>query len=176
MSAIRFAGAMCVLALVWVPASTAGSQDAFGDAAAVIQFQRSVDAYAFQHRQVHSRLGKGADQRAMAEGMRAARPSAADGDVFTPIVGAAFRTRIAMGLRRQACRIPAPDSASYEVPRVGAPAAGSQPLPACLSNILPRLPEELEYRISGVTIALLDTHADMVVDVLHAALPAPEER
>jgi hypothetical protein len=48
-------------------------------------------------------------------------------------------------------------------------------LPACVLRVLPRLPEELEYRQTGVVIILLDTHANMVVDVLHGAFPRPDD-
>jgi hypothetical protein len=45
-----------------------------------------------------------------------------------------------------------------------------------VSSVLPRLPEELEYRVASVALILLDTHANMVVDVLHGAFPLSEER
>ncbi len=175
MSAIRVA-AVCVVAVTCAAASTARSQDAFGDAAAITQFQRSVDAYAFQHRQVQRRLGEAADQSVMAAAMRAARPAAADGDFFTPIIAAAFRSRIAMALRTQGCKIAMTGTVSSEVPRVGTLAIGTQAVPSCLLAVLPRLPDELEYRAASVAIILVDTHANMVVDVLHGASSPPEDR
>jgi hypothetical protein len=36
---------------------------------------------------------------------------------------------------------------------------------------LPRLPDELEHRARGVALVLVDTHANLIVDVLHAAFP-----
>lgn len=42
-----------------------------------------------------------------------------------------------------------------------------------LLNALPALPEELEYRFIGWDLALVDVHADLVVDILKNALPAP---
>ena len=170
MSTIRLVGAVCLAAVLGL-AICAGSQGNFGDAAAIIQFQRSVDSYAFQHRQVQRRLGEGADPNAMAAGMRAARPTA-DGDYFTPIVAAAFRSRIAIALRAPGCKIAAQGTPSSEVPRVGPLAIDTYALPNCVSGVLPRLPEELEYRVASVTIILLDTHANMVVDVLHGAFLA----
>jgi hypothetical protein len=173
MGDIKFAGLVCGLAIACVAASSARSQEAFGDAPAITQFQRSVDAYTFQHRQVQRRLGEGADQSLMAAGMHAARPSAADGDFFTPIVAAAFRNRIAVALRAPECKITASGTSS-EVPRVGALTIGTAPVPACVLKVLPHLPEELEYRAASVVLLLVDTHANMVVDVLHGAFPAPE--
>ena len=172
MNALRIAGACCVVAVTCAAASTAHSQDAFGDTAAMTQFQRSVDTYAFQHRQVQRRLGEGADQRAMAAGMYAARQSAADGDFFTPTIAAAFHNRIATALRRQDCKIVSAGTPISEVPRVGFLTIQTSNLPDCVLSVLPRLPEELQYREAGVVIVLLDTHANMVVDVLHGALPA----
>jgi hypothetical protein len=169
MNAIRFVGAVCVLAVAGAAVSSARSQEAFGDAAAITQFQRTVDAYAFMHRQIQRRLGEGADQDAMAAGMRAARPSSADGDVFTPMVAAAFRNRIALAFRTQTCKTAMPSSLSFEVPRVGTSAIETQALPNCLLGVLPRLPDELEYRTASVALILIDTHANVVVDVLHGA-------
>lgn len=156
--------------LVLVEGESARSQESFGDAVAIIQFQRSVDSYAFQHRQVQRRLGEAADQKALAAAMRAARPSAADGDFFTQIIAAAFHARISTALRTQGCKTAALDgSASNEVPRVGALAIGLHPVPGCLLRVLPQLPEELEYRATGVVLVLIDTHAKTIVDVLHGA-------
>jgi hypothetical protein len=168
---IRFAGTLCLIALVGEP-SSAGAQRDFGDQAAIVQFQRSVDAYAFQHRQVDTRLGEAADQAAVAAGMRAARPAAADGDVFTPTIAAAFRNRIAIAFR-QGCNMAATGPSSSEVPRVGTRAIVAREVPSCLRGVLPRLPEELEYRATSAALILLDTHAGLVVDALHGAFPAP---
>lgn len=171
MRAIKFAGAVCVVAVACAAAPSARSQEPFGDAEAITQFQRSVDAYAFQHRQVQRRLGETVAQSAMAAGMRAARPSAAEGDFFTPTIAAAFRHRIAIAFRTRGC-VAAPGTLSSEVPRVGTLAISAHAVPSCVSGVLPRLPEELEYRVASVAVILLDTHANIVVDVLHAAFPA----
>jgi hypothetical protein len=176
MGAVRIAGALCLVALACAATSAARPQEASGDAAAMIQFLRSLDAYAFEHRQVQRRLGEGADQKAMAAALRAARPSAADADFFTPTIATAFRNRIAIALRTTGCKIATPDSQASEVPRVGTLAVGTHALPSCLLSVLPRLPEELEYRAASVALILLDTHANLVVDVVHGAFPAPEDR
>ena len=173
MGDIKFAGVVCGLAIACVAVTSARSQEAFGDAPAITQFQRSVDAYTFQHRQIQRRLGEGVDQSLMAAGMHAARPSAADGDFFTPLVAAAFRNRIAVALRAPDCKI-TPSGSGSEVPRVGALTMGTAPVPACVLKVLPRLPEELDYRAASVVLILVDTHANMVVDVLHGAFPAPQ--
>ena len=170
MSSIRFAGAALVFA-VGTLAVNVRAQDTFGDAAAMLQFQRSVDNYAFQHRQVQRRLGEGVDQQALAAALRAARPAPTDGDFFTPVIAAAFRHRITTALRASDCKMAVPATATSEVPRVGVLALGTQAVPSCVLKVLPPLPEELEYRLASVALILLDTHANMVVDVLHGAFP-----
>lgn len=149
------------------------AQPVLPDGQAIVEFQRALDAYAFQHRQVERRAGESADERSIAAGMRAARPSPQDGYIFTPLVGAAFHARIAMALRAGGCKIAATDANSFIVPRPNQSAAGMAAIPPCLAGILPRLPAELEYRVAGVVLALVDTHANLVVDVLHGAFPAP---
>jgi hypothetical protein len=169
------AGVFCLAAIVCGTA-TARAQQSFGDVAAMTQFQRSVDAYAFDHRQVQRRLGGTVDQKAMAAGMRAARPSAADGDFFEPIIAVAFRSRIANALRAEGCKIGSSGFRSSEVPGVGTHPVGTHPVPGCLLSVLPRLPEELEYRSASAVLILLDTHANTVVDVLHGAFPPQDDR
>jgi hypothetical protein len=43
-------------------------------------------------------------------------------------------------------------------------------------DVLPELPEELEYRFAGRDLVLIDIHAELVVDVLRRALPPPNPR
>lgn len=172
MNAIGGFVTVSVAVLMALAAPRAHSQEPFGDTAAIIQFQRAVDAYTFQRRQIQRRLGEAADAATMAAALRAARPSAGDGDFFTPLVAAAFRHRIAVGLKAPDCRI-GPEGAGSEVPRVGVLAIATQAVPGCLMNVLPRLPEGLEYRAASVALIILDTHAGMVVDVLHGAFPMP---
>lgn len=156
------------VALAITAAAAANAQQAAPEAQAMIEFQRALDDYAFQHRQVERRAGASADQRAIAAGMRAARPSPQDGDLFTPLVAAAFHARINRALRG-GCKIAAADT--FVVPRPNHDATATAPIPACLATALPRLPAELEYRTAGVVLALVDTHANLVIDVLHGAFP-----
>ena len=116
---------------------------------------------------------------AFAAEIRALRPSARTGDVFTPPVASFFRAMLASG---------AP--ARYDVPTLldemdeeGRPGvftlephasfpwdAGNMTPPGLL-RLLPELPEELEYRFVGRDLVLLDVRANLIVDVLEAALP-----
>jgi hypothetical protein len=137
---------------------------------ALLQFQRAADTYAFQHRQVERRLGGTPDAGAMATGMRTQR-RAEEGVLFTPLVAAAFRSRIQLAVGKGRCAGPATDSLSSFVPRPNDPAAGTKGLSECLVAALPKLPPELEYRSASVALLLIDVHAGVVVDVVHGAFP-----
>lgn len=122
-------------------------------------------------------------QRRFANAMRAARPFARAGDVFTPAVSRYFRTRIDALVRETGLdvttAIEPPDEDEVVVaaaPCVAEPVpwnAGPVMWPSLLAA-LPELPPELEYRFIGQDLVLIDMLANLVVDVLHDALPNPD--
>lgn len=162
---------MWVAVAIAVMIATLGARQP--DLAAMVEFQRAVDRYAFQHRQVERRTAGATARDAMAAGMRAVRPGARDGEFFTPLVEAAFRSRLASALKSPGCSL-GPSTAEFAVPRPNQDAGGAPALAACAAAVLPPLPPELEYRAAGVALLLVDTHAALVVDVLHAAFPRPD--
>ena len=153
-----FALAIVMTVAAGVPPSAATAQP-FDDAAIIVQFQRAADTYAFTHRQTDRR---GTAAAALIEGA-----------LFTPVVGAAIRNRIDTA-RRGGCLVIVADAVST-VPRVNTPVGAAAPVPPCIAAVLPRLPDELEYRISGVVLVLSDAHRHIVVDVLHGAFPHVED-
>ncbi len=44
-------------------------------------------------------------------------------------------------------------------------------LPSCVRDALPELPIELQYRVVGADLVLVDLHANLIVDVLRGAFP-----
>jgi hypothetical protein len=46
-------------------------------------------------------------------------------------------------------------------------------MPGCLLEVLPALPQGLQYRLVGRDLILLDLDANLVVDILPEALPRP---
>jgi hypothetical protein len=114
----------------------------------------------------------------------AARPMARQGNVFTPAVANVIRARLvaAMQARGHSAeqvldaineeRLPGmPDpEVNHEYPW----GIGSAMWPSLL-HALPALPRELEYRFSDRDLVLIDVHANLVVDILDDALPAPAE-
>ena len=107
----------------------------------------------------------------MATAIRAARPDARSGDLFTAAVQVALRVRIARALRANGYTFADvyDREASLRVNDSFARAAAKPVLP-CILEALPRLPSELEYRIVGTDLVLIDVHAGLIVDIL--PLPA----
>jgi hypothetical protein len=101
-----------------------------------------------------------------------------EGHLFTPQVARVFRARIAGALRWQEHRrdrtVAMLNREEWTAPPlvVGAP----PPAPASdamiwLIELLPALPPELEYRRVARDLVLVDRRANVVVDVLRAAVP-----
>jgi len=163
----------------------AGAQPAFADIAAMTAFQRAADSYAFLHRQVERRIGmdherankpRPIDARQLAAAIVAERQRIHDGVLFNPTVVEAFRERAA-GAVYAGCDAGELRTGAWEMRHeVHSPATGSNLLPRCMLAVLPRLPEELEYRTAGTVLLVVDTHADLVIDVLPALLAGSELR
>jgi hypothetical protein len=60
--------------------------------------------------------------------------------------------------------------------RANSSATGTTAITACVAAALPALPDELEYRSAGTVLVLVDTHANLVVDVLPALLAGSDIR
>lgn len=144
-----------LLALFVMLSAVAGAQTSFMDEQAIVQFQRAADSYAFAHRQTERR--------------GAVLTDLVEGALFTPPVANAFRSRVRSALAN-GCVLPDP-GADFSVPRVNTATIGTAIVPPCIVAALPKLPAELEYRMSGIALVLGDAHLHIVVDVLHAALP-----
>jgi hypothetical protein len=154
-------------------------------------FHNRVADYVKLHQQVQAKLPalKPTDspaaiaqhQAELASAIRDARPHARPGEIFTPKIGAEFRRLIGMTMRgRNAARIraslrhaepvrpPIAINGAYPL-RAGVPL---QSTPPTLLLNLPPLPKDVEYRIVGTTLVLLDVKANLIVDFLPRAIPA----
>ena len=119
---------------------------------------------------------------AMQSGIRRARPHARQGDLFTDDVAGVIRTRL--HARLTACDERVEDVLAFineeQLPGARRPAIhqrfpwklGSAMWPSLL-GVLPPLPEDLQYRFADRDLVLIDMHANLVVDILANALPAP---
>lgn len=112
----------------------------------------------------------------LATGIRAARTAAKAGDIFN---GAAeqFRQVIREDAKDRSVRdkfatmqeVPkrTPARVNADYPETAALAT----VPPLILNRLQRLPDGLEYRFMGRDLILRDTKANLIVDVLHEAVP-----
>ena len=111
-----------------------------------------------------------------------ARPSAREGSVFTPAVAYVLSGRLERaiaGLGRTPAEVWLAMNRGYMsgVPEIRVndrfpPIRYARIWPALL-DALPALPDELQYRFVDRDLVLVDVHADLVVDILKDALPAP---
>jgi hypothetical protein len=123
---------------------------------APIAFTAAVARYVELHRLLEPHLaGFTADPEQIArarlrhrDSIRLARATGRHGDVFTPLVSAYFRRQI--------------ETAARALP------IGEVEFPF---EVLPELPEELQYLLQGRDLVILDIETDLVVDVLDDALP-----
>jgi hypothetical protein len=123
----------------------------------------------------------------MADAIRAARAGAKEGDLFNPDAATELRRIIRSAVREPGCQIADITAGAREtwmdepMPTPSRPlvhdrfdwTAGSF-MPFCVLLVLPVVRGELEYRFVDRDLVLVDTHADLVLDVLPDALPASE--
>jgi hypothetical protein len=121
-------------------------------------------------------LSRQVHQRAAA--IRAARPLAAEGTIFTPRVADFFRARLDRAGQTAIDATPGADGDDTVVLEVYTvlPWSVGTPASARLVSVLPLLPDELQYRFVGRDLVLLDVDLNLVVDILREAVPpAPVE-
>lgn len=118
----------------------------------------------------------------LAQAILTARPNAKPGDIFTPEVATVIATMIKEEYRRRAdtvieTRGDAQEELPDFVPQVNSLYPTTYPLatfPATLLPLLPRLPEQLEYRVVGKYLILRDVEANLIVDFMPNAMPSVE--
>ena len=161
---------------------------------AVNRFTAATREYAWLHRRIESTLDpltvtSNPDTihrlvQELAAAIRAERPNAEPGDFFTPEVAGELRQRIADALA--AHDLTAQDVRDVEaadgIDAAMVPLRVNGPFPwihasamfKCVIAALPELPSELQYRVVGSTLVLIDIHASLIVDVLPYALADTE--
>jgi hypothetical protein len=159
----------------------------------VQDFQRSLNDYLKLHKRVQAALptpksGNSATgikqyQQSLAQGIRAERAQARQGDIFTPPVSQLFRQLIVTPFRssdgdkiRASLRHAEPvQGLKLEINQEYPQATPLQSTPPTLLTDLPKLPKELEYRLVGHELILLDTTSNLIVDLLPDALPKSQD-
>lgn len=122
-----------------------------------------------------------AHQQALARKIREARPKAKAGDIFTERAREAFRHVI-----RSAFQGPEGDHVRATMQQ-GAPVKPLQlkvngiypdtapytTVPPTLLSAVPKLPEDVAYRIVSRDLVLIDVKSNMVIDLVHEIIPKP---
>ena len=188
-SAVPYAAAVLVALAILVGANAAAAQTVLISDAEQ-QFVTATQEYARMHRRLEQAIGpieiNAGTARiernviALAAAIRAERPNAKAGDFFTPMLAGELRSRIVNALSahelaaedvREAEAVDGVDPSLVTLRANGAfPWAYSTAMFPCILDALPPLPVELQYRILGDTLVLIDVHASLVVDLLPSAL------
>lgn len=117
----------------------------------------------------------GAHRKALADAIRAARREARQGDVFGD-TAELFRHIIRQDARERSVRDAL--AAMKEVPKLSPRVNGDYPenlplatVPPLILARLQPLPDSLEYRFMGRDLILYDAKTNLIIDVVHEAVP-----
>lgn len=170
-------------------ATGAGAQKVNPDAQVLQDFTKRVESYM----DLHNRLEKKgpplkttddpakirASQQTLAGAIRTERKAAKQGEIFTPEIAAIFRRLMYPEVKgpegaetKKAIKEDAPKPGTVAI-KVNALYPEGAPLPSVPPNLLanlPKLPEDLEYRVLGHSLLLRDVHANIIVDYLPHAI------
>ena len=119
---------------------------------------------------------------ALSQAILLARPDARQGDIFTPRAASVFGALIEQEYSRRPPRVrevreDAQDELPDFVPKVNQLYPTTYPLatfPPELLPLLPRLPEEVEYRVVNHYLLLRDVESNLIVDFMPRAVPVPK--
>jgi hypothetical protein len=158
------------------------------------EFKKRVEQYAKLHEKIDHRvpdLKKETDpkvivqrEKEFADGIRATRPLARQGDIFIPAVQPIFREIIKqettgeVGRKNRSMILgegnpKGPEAETSPKVMVYAPYPSAAPLstvPPSVLKRLPLLPEALQYRFIGHTLILWDTTGNFIVDFMPDAI------
>lgn len=117
----------------------------------------------------------------LAAAIKAARPDARQGEIFTPAVAGVFHQLIAQALSGvdSEALLRELDDENEAIPGFTPAVHDTYPewatheVPVILLDRLPSLPDALEYRLIDRALVLWDVDADLIIDVLRNAIPAP---
>jgi hypothetical protein len=117
----------------------------------------------------------------LAARIRAARQGAREGDILTEDLGRLLRTRISETLRADgigpAALLASDRRGTSPIPRRDLAVNrhyewnSGWEVPADLLGVLPPLPQALQYTVVNRDLLIVDIDADLVVDILRAAIP-----
>lgn len=155
---------------------------------AVEEFTAKVKAYAALHAKVEATLPKlpkeatpqqiDFNQRELGRLIKQARPTAKQGDIFTATMQAYVRAQLNKVFTgpEGAARLSSVMDENPVGTKVGVNDRYPDKIPLStmppeVLQVLPKMPEELEYRFVGDNLVILDPHAHLIVDYVPGTLP-----
>ena len=181
-------GPMLGAVLISVSAALPGAQTSDSEPARA--FVAATREYAQMHRRLEREIGPieittSIDEinrriQQLSAAIRSERPDAKQGDFFVPALRYELRARLDALLRANdlsaadvihASRVDGVDYGRIALNVNGTfPWALATAMFPCVIEALPPLPPELQYRIVGTDLVLIDVHASLIVDILPSAL------
>jgi hypothetical protein len=114
---------------------------------------------------------------ALAKRIREAREGAKQGEIFTPAIGAEFRRVLVLEMTastRAAIREDNPGSFSHRINGTYPKENPVSTVPANILALLPRLPDDIQYRFLGRHLVLHDTRANIILDRIRCVIPCTD--
>lgn len=102
-----------------------------------------------------------------------ARAEAKQGDIFTPTISVAFRKALLLEMNANTWAAIMDDNPGELSVQINGSYPEGKPLSTVPPNILavlPRLPDDIEYRFLGRDLILLDTRASVILDRIPYAI------
>jgi hypothetical protein len=168
-------------------ANSSGQQDS--DAPGFKEFSDRLNDYVKIHKAIESGLPTvksndlpemiTAHQLALARKIRESRPNAQTGDIFTLEARKSFQ-HVIRGVMLSPQGTSATATMNQGAPLADNPMRVNEPypdklpvttVPPTLLAALPKLPDQVEYRLVGHDLILLDPKANMVVDIFAGVIP-----
>lgn len=168
----------------------AAETDASKDGRALQDFNTRIESYIKIHRQAEQKSGLTAHpkavrsaeaiikrQHAMAEHIGSLRKKANEGEIFTPDIAAYFSRRLDAAYQSNPEGISASLACVSEIVEKKLRPNDVYPetwdynmMPPTMLLHIPRMPQELEYRIVNKDLIIRDVEANMIVDVMRNAI------
>ena len=115
----------------------------------------------------------GRAERALARRIRVARRGARQGELFTPDIRAVFRRVLLLETDARTRTAIMDENPGAFSTRINGTYSKERPLstvPANILAVLPRLPDDIQYRFLGPDLVLHDTRANVILDRLPCAI------
>lgn len=140
----------------------------------VTRFNAQMEAYA----ELRGGFEQAMPSRVVAgQRIRAARAAAKQGDMFTPEISVEFKRALAREMNAHTWKVIMDDNPGEMLAQVNGLYPQGKPLSTMPPNILavlPRLPQDVEYRFVERTLILLDTRTKLILDRIPYAIRSIE--